>query len=210
MKISSHILCIRFKYEKEEDMLNRLKLFEEITIPALEDQTEKDFTLCLIINKDHETIIRDRIKFEFISFYSLADYADFIKNRNILLQSRLDSDDWVCSEYIEDIQRRVSDIIECMPRLTSAVVHYAVRKHNLSTGRIWDREKPYKDTLTSMFLTVWFSRDPVSVYKYSHDEWHKHVSHVETAPHGYVLWNMHNDQFHLNPKGGDYDINDKI
>lgn len=190
-------------------MLKRLDLFCEITVPAIKSQVDKNFVVCLIVNPNHEKVIRERSGLEFEAFYSLSEYNEMIKKNGVMLQSRMDCDDSIDPEYIADVKKRVLHALNKREDLEGIAVHYQVLKYDPQTGKIWKRERNYHSQLTSMFLTIWQKEDPKGIYEYAHNEWWRHVNEVVTVEHGFARWTMHPEQHHKRPDRGDYSINNK-
>ncbi len=190
-------------------MIQRMKLFMTITIPAIKVQSDRNFILCLIINKEYEDMLRLAISIPFLSFYSMEEYAEFVKRKRVQFQSRIDSDDFIEPGYMEDVNKTMFRLYNSNPNLKTAAIHYQVLKRDLLTGEVWKREKSYSNKLTSMFLSIWQTENYDSIYTHAHNEWWKHVDHVETRPHGLAQWVMHDEQHHKRPDRGDLSINKK-
>ena len=55
----THIIISRMWYEKEEDLLKRITIYESNLLPALLNQTNQDFDIGVLCNEKHKEIIQD-------------------------------------------------------------------------------------------------------------------------------------------------------
>lgn len=101
---------------------HRLSVFTKYCLPSVANQTQKDFNWVIFIDNDTKQFAMDQFndiasKYKFIHFVKVADYNEFQNtyldhcfkidgNCEYLITTRLDNDDLVAENYIEEIQSR--------------------------------------------------------------------------------------------------------
>lgn len=118
----NHYVIVRFNLpwkseaENESWISNRIKLFETYLLKTLSRQKNKSFTLDLCINANTPSKFIEKLskkiksaglKSRFLKFQSMQEFKDTLKDNykkgDVL--TRIDSDDVVSSDYIDNIQK---------------------------------------------------------------------------------------------------------
>ncbi len=188
----------RFWYKDREEALERIKMTREITIPCMKAQTHKDLGWAFIVNPRDKDLFED-IEIhgkKAILFFTLEEFHDYVVKHQVQVQTRLDSDDWIAPNYFKAIARALRKY-----KKRPIVVHFKVLKWEYPNGRIYERKKQYKKTLTSMFLTLAQDKVVHDVYVRSHNLMAGFIKNVITLPTGYCRWVMHKKQAHKGPDG---------
>ena len=127
----SHILFTRFNIQYEADesigiqstwLENRLLLFEKYCLPSVQKQTSKNFTWILLgdirtpekykMRIENYRSIVPQIRTYWVSYQTDGYHTvykeigqEFANDKNILISTRLDNDDALSADYMEQIQK---------------------------------------------------------------------------------------------------------
>lgn len=129
-----HYIIIRFycldmyniglkKLFDNENLLNAAKIFEKYTLKSLENQTNKNFEIILMIHNEisyeHISIsylnsIKSNIKINIIRYNDINNFiVNSLKNEKYLITTRMDHDDLIYNYAVEEIQNKCNDNIDC-------------------------------------------------------------------------------------------------
>lgn len=129
-----HYIIIRFycvdmynigleKLFNNENLLNAAKTFEKYTLKSLENQTNKNFEIILMIHneisQEHISIsylsnIKSDIKMHLVRFKDINGFIkDNLSNEKYLITTRIDHDDLIYNMAVEEIQAKCTDDIDC-------------------------------------------------------------------------------------------------
>ncbi|TDT77658.1 putative rhamnosyltransferase [Litoreibacter halocynthiae] len=104
-------------------MLRRFELFEKITLPSLRDQTDKEFSLLLLCSKRMPDEYRQHLEWLCSRYLHQDQYeilvkrprvagkvfrehvTEVYKDERFIIQTVLDDDDAVCSDFVEICKR---------------------------------------------------------------------------------------------------------
>ena len=123
-----HIILTRFNLQYEKDSTlhiqsawldNRITLFEQYCLPSIQQQTCKDFTWLLLADEHTPDVQRQRLmsyekRYPFIQVLFCSYYEDFNilyqkigeeygKDYDWLLSTRLDNDDMLAADFVENL-----------------------------------------------------------------------------------------------------------
>ena len=130
MNIIKHYVIIRFYcvdmynigLEKlfNNNLLDAAKIFEKYTLKSLENQTNKNFEIILVIhnkiNYDHIAIsylhnIKSNLKIHIVRYKDVHDFIrNNLNNKKYLITSRIDHDDLIYNQAVEEIQNKCNNI----------------------------------------------------------------------------------------------------
>jgi len=171
----------------------RFKLFFTYCMPSVKDQSCKDFTWLIFFNralknnyqKEIEKAERDVPQIEFIYVASDEDHLILLKNyvrtrvkSKFLISSRLDNDDIICQNYIEELQKKYHALAGTeLPYLMNAGTGYQVEvKWPYRIGLVKGR------TYSSFITLVCSSReksDIITILDHQHQEWENKAEYFE-------------------------------
>lgn len=103
-----HIIITRCKFSKDEMFESYFKIMKKYYIPSVNNQTNKNFKIAMIINDRHYDRVRELIdkKIDVIQFLDpKKDFKEYVVKNKITLQTRHDCDDYMNEGYIDKIQR---------------------------------------------------------------------------------------------------------
>ena len=83
-----HIVITRCKFGKDEDFQKYFEVMKKTYIPSINSQTDKNFSIALIVNPRHYDLIRNEInkEIEIIPFSDTKkDYKEYVINNNITI-----------------------------------------------------------------------------------------------------------------------------
>ena len=113
-----HYIIIRFHYKSSDEKLinNGIELFNNFTLKSLENQSNKNFEIILLIhneiNLNHSSIkkllkIKTNLNIKLIRLKELQSYIDInSKNIDFLITTRIDNDDLIYKDAVKEIQNK--------------------------------------------------------------------------------------------------------
>jgi len=189
----NHAVIIRMHYPECEAFYKRLELFRSVCLPSFEAQTDKDFDIVVVCNEIHKHHFDYSIHPDVRSFY--GDGLRDIKSKSVapfdyelphVIQTRLDSDDFVSPDFIETIHANQDvDMLCFKPIKVKGKDRYRVIA---------------PDYKVSQFLSV---KGKGFIYKYGHRSWWKHVDTWKVIDFGYCFLSVHNGNASTKIRGSD-------
>jgi glycosyltransferase involved in cell wall biosynthesis len=191
------------KFDNDLLFNNYLKVMDEIYVPAILSQTNKNFSIAFIINEKHITKIKelfpDNIKILFFNNIN-EDYLKYIKLNNVEIQTRHDCDDWMSNDYVETIQKTFYENIE---KFDSLVIQTQPYKLEFNTNKIFSMGFKYNESKTSMFISLCQKKCVNSVFKEKHSLMYQLVKKVINLGNGYNYLTIHGNNKLSNVLKGD-------
>jgi hypothetical protein len=148
-----HLIVTRCKFGKDEQFENYFKVMKKTYIPSINSQTDKNFSIALIVNPKHFDIIRSEIdnSIEILSFSNTKkDYKDFVVKNNITIQTRHDCDDVMVPNYIEYIHNLYN---ENKDKYDNFILNFHPTKLVVDNGKEYTHGRDYSK-VCSMFSTL--------------------------------------------------------
>lgn len=129
-----HYVIIRFycvdmynigleKLFNDKNLLNAAKIFKKYTLKSLENQTNQNFEIIILIhneiNYNHISIsylnnIKSNIKIHIVRYNDLNNFIkNSLTNEKYLITTRIDHDDLIYNFAAEEIQNKCNDNLEC-------------------------------------------------------------------------------------------------
>ena len=183
----SHIIVSRMRFNDKLLLEKYLKITKEITVPSIKSQTNKNFIWGLIINSKDIKFVRDYLNIDFITFNSLNEFINYVKNNNINIQTRHDIDDYMSDDYVEKIQEIYKENIK---KYNMFLIQAQPVKVDYNTKKETKMSK-YTNIRNSMFLSLCQKNVVNYILERNHGQMHQITNNVITLPEGYVKWIIH-------------------
>jgi hypothetical protein len=206
-----HIVITRCKFGKDVDFQKYFEVMKKTYIPSINSQTDKNFSIALIVNPRHYDLIRDEInkdieivkfvdqqedykdlevrqKIDLISFSDTKkDYKDFVVKNNITIQTRHDCDDVMNSNYIEYIHKLYN---ENKSKYDDFILNFHPTKLIVETGKEYTHGRDYSK-VCSMFTTLIQKSVKHGIMDCVHDHLKGFTRNIIYIPRGYVKLGIH-------------------
>ncbi len=185
-----HIVITRCKFGKDEDFQKYFEVMKKTYIPSINSQTDKNFSIALIVNPRHYDLIRDKINkdIEIIPFSDTKkDYKEYVINNNITIQTRHDCDDVMNSNYIEYIHKLYN---ENKDKYDDFILNFHPTKLIVETGKEYTHGRDYSK-VCSMFTTLIQKSVKHGIMDCVHDHLKGFTRNIIYIPRGYVKLGIH-------------------
>ena len=185
-----HILITRCKFGKDEDFQKYFEVMKKTYIPSINSQTDKNFSIALIVNPRHYDLIRNEInkEIEIIPFSDTKkDYKEYVINNNITIQTRHDCDDVMNSNYIEYIHKLYN---ENKSKYDDFILNFHPTKLIVETGKEYTHGRDYSK-VCSMFSTLIQKSVKHGIMDCVHDYLKGFTRNIIYVPRGYVKLGIH-------------------
>lgn len=180
-------------------------------IPSIKSQTDKNFSIALIVNPKHFDIIRNefnddieivkftdnnedykdldiREKINIIPFSDTKkDYREYVIKNNITIQTRHDCDDIMNPNYIEYIHRLYN---ENKDKYDDFILNFHPTKLVIDTGKEYTHGRDYSK-VCSMFSTLIQKKVKNGIMDCVHDHLRGFTKNIIYIPMGYVKLGIH-------------------
>jgi hypothetical protein len=187
-----HIIVTRCKFGKDEQFENYFKVMKKTYIPSINSQTDKNFSIALIVNPRHYDLIRNEInkdiEIDLIPFSDTKkDYKDFVVKNNITIQTRHDCDDIMVPNYIEYIHNLYD---ENKNKYDDFILNFHPTKLVIDTGKEYTHGRDYSK-VCSMFSTLIQKKVNSGIMDCVHDHLKGITKNIIYIPRGYVKLGIH-------------------
>jgi len=185
-----HIVITRCKFGKDEDFQKYFEVMKKTYIPSINSQSDKNFSIALIVNPRHYDLIRDKInkEIEIIPFSDTKkDYKEYVINNNITIQTRHDCDDIMESNYIETIRKLYN---ENNSKYDDFILNFHPTKLVVNTGKEYTHGRDYSK-VCSMFTTLIQKSVKHGIMDCMHDFLKGFTRNIIYIPRGYVKLGIH-------------------
>jgi hypothetical protein len=190
--MSNHVLLTRCRFDDDKLFHNYFEIMKKIYIPSLNSQKNKDFTLFITIYPQHFDLVRkeisDDIKIIPVQNFS-NDYRNYIKENNVILQTRHDCDDYMSPDYISQIKTLYETNKK---KYDDFILNFHPTKIEYKTGKEFTHSGKY-ERVCSMFSTLVQKENRKSIMDYQHtklNEVTKNIIYIQ--PKDYVKLTIHN------------------
>jgi hypothetical protein len=201
-----HIIVTRCKFGNDDAFQNYFNVMKKTYIPSINSQTDKNFSIALIVNPKHFDLIRDEInkdieiskKIDLIPFSDTKkDYRDYVIKNNITIQTRHDCDDIMNPNYIETIHRLYN---ENKNNYDDFILNFHPTKLIVDSGKEYTHSRDYSK-VCSMFSTLIQKNVKHGIMDCVHDHLRGFTKNIIYIPKGYVKLGIHgnNTISKLNP-----------
>ncbi len=172
-----HIIFTRFMYDKGDLANERLKILKEVLIPCLHNQTNQNFIWSLMCKPHHRDIIKEYYKKDIIFFNDSNEFKQHVNEIKYDIQTRHDSDDIMCPNYVEEIQdeyeinkfRKESFLIEFQPMFYDKNQNHFY-KFSIDYAKI---------NSTSAFISICPQSGNQTIWDHQHNKWVGNVSFIK-------------------------------
>ncbi len=206
-----HIIVTRCKFGKDEQFDSYFNVMKKTYIPSINSQTDKNFSIALIVNPKHFDLIRNEInknieivkfvdnkedykdlevrqKIDLIPFSDTKkDYREYVIKNNITLQTRHDCDDSMSPNYIEYIHKLYNENKE---RYDNFILNFHTTKLMVETGKEYTHGRDYSK-VCSMFSTLIQKKVNHGIMDVVHDHLRGITQNIIYIPRGYVKLGIH-------------------
>lgn len=206
-----HIIVTRCKFGKDEQFESYFNVMKKTYIPSINSQTDKNFSIALIVNPKHFDLIRNEInknieivkfvdnkedykdlevrqKIDLIPFSDTKkDYREYVIKNNITLQTRHDCDDSMSPNYIEYIHKLYNENKE---RYDNFILNFHPTKLMVDTGKEYTHGRDYSK-VCSMFSTLIQKKVNHGIMDVVHDHLRGITQNIIYIPRGYVKLGIH-------------------
>jgi hypothetical protein len=225
-----HIIITRCKFGKDEDFQKYFEVMKKTYIPSINSQTDKNFSIALIVNPRHYDLIRDEInkdieivkfvdqqedykdlevrqKIDLIAFSDTKkDYKDFVVKNNITIQTRHDCDDVMSPNYIEYIHKLYN---ENKFKYDDFILNFHPIKLIVETGKEYTHARDYSK-VCSMFSTLIQKSVKHGIMDCVHDHLKVFTRNIIYIPRGYVKLGIHGNNTISKLRPEDKPLNETI
>ena len=185
-----HIIVTRCKFGDDEKFQNYFEVMKKTYIPSINSQTDKNFTIGLIVNPKHYDLIRELITkdIEIIPFKDAkVDYMEYVIKNGFTLQTRHDCDDSMNSNYIEHIHNLYE---QNKSKYDDFILNFHPTKFVINTGKEYTHGRDYS-RVCSMFSTLIQKNVKNGIMNCMHDYLNKYTKNIIYIPRGYVKLTIH-------------------
>lgn len=184
-----HFIITRFNYAPDYKYLpERIKLFEQYTLPSLQKQTNKNFMLVVLGKPD---IRIEGIQHIFLEWkeneggHYVKPLVDFLKDCStkdgIILTSRVDNDDMYLPNYVETVQKIAETENVRLPYLIEQKGYW----YDKRVEKYYTNER-YRANLTSPFLSMVEKGTYNTVFLANHSKMGKRFPVIFSENYGWI------------------------
>jgi hypothetical protein len=185
-----HVIVTRCKFGKDEDFQKYFEVMKKTYIPSINSQTDKNFSIALIVNPRHYDLIRDEINKD-IEIIPLSDtkgdYKEYVANNAITIQTRHDCDDVMVPNYIEHIHNLYN---QNKNNFDDFILNFHPTKLVVETGKEYTHGRDYSK-VCSMFSTLIQKNVKHGIMDCVHDHLRGFTRNIIYIPRGYVKLGIH-------------------
>jgi hypothetical protein len=185
-----HVIVTRCKFSKDEDFQKYFEVMKKTYIPSINSQTDKNFSIALIVNPKHYDLIRNEINTD-IEIVPLSntkgDYKEYVVNNTITIQTRHDCDDVMVPNYIEHIHNLYN---QNKNNFDDFILNFHPTKLVVDTGKEYTHGRDYSK-VCSMFSTLIQKNVKHGIMDCVHDHLRGFTRNIIYIPRGYVKLGIH-------------------
>jgi hypothetical protein len=185
-----HVIVTRCKFGKDEDFQKYFEVMKKTYIPSINSQTNKNFSIALIVNPRHYDLIRNEINtdIEIIPLSDIkGDYKEYVLNNTITIQPRHDCDDVMVPNYIEHIHNLYN---QNKNNFDDFILNFHPTKLVVDTGKEYTHGRDYSK-VCSMFSTLIQKNVKHGIMDCVHDHLRGFTKNIIYIPRGYVKLGIH-------------------
>jgi hypothetical protein len=206
-----HLILTRCKFSRNEIFQKYFDVMKKTYIPSINSQTDKNFSIALIVNPRHFDLIRDEInkdieilkfsddnedysdpeilnKIELIPFSDAKkDYKNYVVQNQITIQTRHDCDDLMLPNYIEQIHKLYE---ENKDKYDDFILNFHPTKLDFVSGKEYTHGRDYS-RVCSMFSTLIQKNVKHGIMDVVHDRLRTLTQNVIYIPDRYVKLVIH-------------------
>lgn len=164
-----HIIFTRFIYDDTPHAQERIEIMNKTIIPCLKKQTNQNFVWSLMCRPHHRNQIQSLYGREILFFPGSKQFKEFVISNKYEIQTRHDSDDLMCDEYVQTIQ----DEYEMNKfRKDPFLIHFQPTLNQFNTNNFYKFHMDYeKLNSTSAFITLCPQNSEKTIWDHTHTSW---------------------------------------
>jgi len=185
-----HVIVTRCKFGKDEDFQKYFEVMKKTYIPSINSQTDKNFSIALIVNPKHYDLIRNEInkEIEIIPLSDIkGDYKEYVVNNTITIQTRHDCDDVMIPNYVEYIHTLYN---QNKDKYEDFILNFHPTKLVVGTDKEYTHGRDYTK-VCSMFSTLIQKNVKHGIMDCMHDHLKRFTRNIIYIPRGYVKLGIH-------------------
>jgi hypothetical protein len=187
-----HAIIVRAKFEDDKLFKNYLDVARQTFFPSINYQTDKNFTLFLIMESRHRPLINLIVNphINLIFLDSMDHGKEYFSKNFYEIQTRHDFDDWMKKDYVQKIRaewyaHRENSIVE------NLLIQSQPYLHVLKTRRILPMNTRYSNKFVSMHLSLCQKTNKNYIYEHYHHKMNKVSQNIKLLPNGYTRLVIH-------------------
>jgi hypothetical protein len=187
-----HAIIVRAKFEDDKLFKNYLEVARQTFFPSINYQTDKNFTLFLIMESRHRPLINLIVNpnINLIFLDSMDHGKEYFSKNFYEIQTRHDFDDWMKKDYVQKIRaewyaHRENSIVE------NLLIQSQPYLHVLKTRRILPMNTRYSNKFVSMHLSLCQKTNKNYIYEHYHHKMNKVSQNIKLLPNGYTRLVIH-------------------
>jgi hypothetical protein len=187
-----HAIIVRAKFKDDKLFKNYLDVAKQTFFPSVNYQTDKNFTLFLIMESRHRPLINLMINpnINLIFLDSMDHGKEYFSKNFYEIQTRHDFDDWMRKDYVQKIRaewhtHRENSIVE------NLLIQSQPYLHVLRTRRILPMHTRYSNKFVSMHLSLCQKTNKNYIYEHYHHKMNKVSQNIKLLPNGYTRLVIH-------------------
>jgi hypothetical protein len=187
-----HAIIVRAKFEDDKLFKNYLDVARQTFFPSINYQTDKNFTLFLIMESRHRPLINLIVNpnINLIFLDSIGHGKEYFSKNFYEIQTRHDFDDWMKKDYVQKIRaewyaHRENSIVE------NLLIQSQPHLHVLRTRRILPMNTRYSNKFVSMHLSLCQKTNKNYIYEHYHHKMNKVSQNIKLLPNGYTRLVIH-------------------
>jgi hypothetical protein len=187
-----HAIIVRAKFEDDKLFKNYLDVARQTFFPSINYQTDKNFTLFLIMESRHRPLINLIVNpnINLIFLDSIGHGKEYFSKNFYEIQTRHDFDDWMKKDYVQKIRaewyaHRENSIVE------NLLIQSQPYLHVLKTRRILPMNTRYSNKFVSMHLSLCQKTNKNYIYEHYHHKMNKVSQNIKLLPNGYTRLVIH-------------------
>ena len=191
IKKMKHIIFTRFIYDEGSKADKRLEIMKETLIKCLHAQTNQNFVWSLMCKEHHRKTIEEMYGKEVLFWGGSEGFKKFVKENNYEIQTRHDSDDIMCPEYVQLLQ---NEFESNKFRKEPFLIEFQPMFHSFGSNHFHEFTLDYaKRGSTSAFITLCPQNTGQTIWDHTHTAWaskiktiirHKNRKCVAATVHG--------------------------
>jgi hypothetical protein len=181
-----HVLIIRTNYKDDDKFYSRLSIMKNTCIESINNQTNKNFEIGLLCSDNHFQILKKLFLHNKVHKIKLP-FLEFCQTNDFQIQTRLDNDDILDSDYIDKVQKIIRT--SKLPVLIQTQPY----KLHLKTNKLYKMALRYNKNRTSMFLTLAQDQILYTVQEKKHGDMWQIVPNVIDTEEGITKLVIHEE-----------------
>lgn len=184
-----HVIITRCNFSNDDLFKKYFHVMKQTYIPSINAQTNKNFTIALLINERHFDEVKNLFdkNIKVISFNTKEDYKKYVIENKVKIQTRHDCDDLMLPNYVEFIQNKVNQNLSYNDNF---IITFQPTKLDFTSGKEYTHSRDYSK-VCSMFSTLVQNDVKNSVMDVMHDHLSRLTRNIIYVKETYVKLVLH-------------------